>query len=195
MSSARPPRFWHRLAFRLTVWYGGVLAVSAVACFTFFYWLMVSVMGANTDSDMLLYAQFVAQALETNGPAVLQSQINAEATSIGVDDIFFRVLDREGRQMAISDVSSWEASDVGRIEAAITSKTRAIMPVHLMGKPAEMDAIMALAQKYNLVVVEDAAHALGATYRGKPIGAVSRFTCFSFQAIKHLTTGDGGALC
>jgi perosamine synthetase len=52
-----------------------------------------------------------------------------------------------------------------------------------------------LAAEHNLAVIEDAAHALGAVYQGKPIGAVSRFTCFSFQAIKHLTTGDGGALC
>jgi perosamine synthetase len=81
------------------------------------------------------------------------------------------------------------------IAAAITPRTRAIMPVHWAGYPCEMDEINAVAAKHNIAVVEDAAHALGATYRGKPIGAISRFTAFSFQAIKHLTTGDGGALC
>jgi perosamine synthetase len=58
-----------------------------------------------------------------------------------------------------------------------------------------MDEIHAIAKKHNLIVIEDAAHAIGATYKGKPIGAISDFTCFSFQAIKHITTGDGGALC
>jgi perosamine synthetase len=81
------------------------------------------------------------------------------------------------------------------IARKITPRTKAIMPVHWGGYPCDMDEINALAAKYSLAVVEDAAHALGAIYRGKPIGAISRFTAFSFQAIKHLTTGDGGALC
>ena len=80
------------------------------------------------------------------------------------------------------------------ISAKITERTRAIIPVHWGGYPCDMDEINALAAQYNLVVIEDAAHALGATYHGYPIGAISRFTAFSFQAIKHLTTGDGGAL-
>lgn len=81
------------------------------------------------------------------------------------------------------------------VERAITPRTRAIMPVHWAGYPCEMDELAALADRHGLWIVEDAAHALGATYRGRPIGALSRFTCFSFQAIKHVTTGDGGALC
>ena len=81
------------------------------------------------------------------------------------------------------------------IEKKITSKTKAIIPVHWAGYPCDMDEINSIAEKNNLIVIEDAAHALGATYKGKPIGAISRFTAFSFQAIKHITTGDGGALC
>lgn len=81
------------------------------------------------------------------------------------------------------------------VRAAITPRTKAIMPVHWGGYPCELEALNALAADHGLAVIEDAAHALGATYRGTPIGAVSRFTAFSFQAIKHLTTGDGGALC
>jgi perosamine synthetase len=77
----------------------------------------------------------------------------------------------------------------------ISSRTRAIMPVHWGGYPCDMDEINMIATQHGLAVIEDAAHALGAVYKGKPIGAVSRFTAFSFQAIKHLTTGDGGALC
>jgi len=81
------------------------------------------------------------------------------------------------------------------ISEKITERTKAIMPVHWGGYPCDMDEITAIAKEQNLVVIEDAAHALGATYKGKPIGSVSRFTAFSFQAIKHVTTGDGGALC
>jgi perosamine synthetase len=81
------------------------------------------------------------------------------------------------------------------IRAKITSRTKAVMPVHWAGCPCDMDEINALARAHNLAVIEDAAHALGATYKGCSVGSLSRFTAFSFQAIKHLTTGDGGALC
>lgn len=85
--------------------------------------------------------------------------------------------------------------DPNSIRQKITEKTRAIIPVHWGGYPCDMDEINKIAKEYKLAVIEDAAHALGATYKGKPIGSISRFTAFSFQAIKHLTTGDGGALC
>lgn len=81
------------------------------------------------------------------------------------------------------------------IEEKITPCTKAVMPVHWGGYPCDLDEINAIAERHGLAVIEDAAHALGATYKGRPIGAISRFTGFSFQAIKHLTTGDGGALC
>jgi perosamine synthetase len=92
------------------------------------------------------------------------------------------------------DVTTGNLS-VDSLRERITPRTRAVIPVHWAGYPCDMDQINALAEEHDLVVIEDAAHALGATYRGRPIGAVSRFTAFSFQAIKHLTTGDGGALC
>jgi len=84
---------------------------------------------------------------------------------------------------------------VGSIKEKITSKTKAIMPVHWGGYPCDMDEINALAKQHNIKVIEDAAHALGAVYKEKFIGTLSDYTCFSFQAIKHLTTGDGGAIC
>lgn len=77
----------------------------------------------------------------------------------------------------------------------ITERTKAVIPVHWGGYPCEMDEINEIASRYGITVIEDAAHALGATYKGRPIGAISRFTAFSFQAIKHLTTGDGGMIC
>jgi perosamine synthetase len=84
--------------------------------------------------------------------------------------------------------------DPTSIRSKITSRTRAIMPVHWGGYPCDLDEINAIATEHDLLVVEDAAHALGATYKGRPIGSISRMTAFSFQAIKHVTTGDGGAL-
>ena len=85
--------------------------------------------------------------------------------------------------------------DPDSIRRKISEKTKAVIPVHWGGYPCDLDEINGIAEEYDLAVIEDAAHAFGATYKGKPIGSVSRFTAFSFQAIKHLTTGDGGALC
>lgn len=81
------------------------------------------------------------------------------------------------------------------IEQAITERTRAIIPVHIAGYPADLDQIHAVAKKHGLVVVEDAAHAFPCSYRGKSIGSLSDFTCFSFYATKTITTGEGGMIC
>jgi dTDP-4-amino-4,6-dideoxygalactose transaminase len=76
----------------------------------------------------------------------------------------------------------------------ITPKTKAIIPVHLGGQPCDMDEIHALARLHHLRVIEDAAHALPSEYRGKQVGQISEFTCFSFYATKTLTTGEGGMI-
>ena len=82
--------------------------------------------------------------------------------------------------------------DVRKIEKKITKKTKAIIPVHFSGQPADMDPIMDIAKKYNLFVVEDAAHALPAWYKGRKIGTIGDITAFSFYATKTITTGEGG---
>jgi perosamine synthetase len=82
--------------------------------------------------------------------------------------------------------------DPTQLEAAITSKTKAIIPVHMAGQPCDMDEILSIARKHHLRVIEDAAHALPASYRGKTVGAVGDITCFSFYATKTITTGEGG---
>ncbi len=79
------------------------------------------------------------------------------------------------------------------IERAITKKTKAIMPVHLYGQPADMDAIMDIAKRYNLYVIEDAAQAIGSTYKGRKAGSIGTCGCFSFYPTKNLSgIGDGG---
>ena len=80
------------------------------------------------------------------------------------------------------------------IESKINNKTKAILPVHFGGHPCDMDTIISLAQKHNLTVIEDAAHALESKYHGNKIGAIGNFTAFSFYATKNITTGEGGML-
>jgi len=85
--------------------------------------------------------------------------------------------------------------DPNALDAAVTPRTKAVMPVHLYGQPADMDPILALAKKHNLRVVGDAAQAHGAMYKGRPIAALADITCYSFYPGKNLGAyGDGGAL-
>jgi perosamine synthetase len=82
--------------------------------------------------------------------------------------------------------------DVNQIEGRITQKTKAIMPVHIYGHPVDMDPIMELARKHNLIVIEDAAEAHGAEYKGRKCGSIGHISTFSFYANKIVTTGEGG---
>ncbi|HOK80322.1 MAG TPA: DegT/DnrJ/EryC1/StrS family aminotransferase [bacterium] len=84
--------------------------------------------------------------------------------------------------------------DVSKIEDLITEKTRVILPVHFGGQPCDMNEIMEIARNHHLYVIEDAAHALPAKYRGKTIGTIGDITCFSFYATKTLCTGEGGMI-
>lgn len=86
--------------------------------------------------------------------------------------------------------------DENKIEELITKRTKAIAPVHFAGQPCEMEKIKAIADKYNLLVIEDACHALGAKYKGEKVGSCnySDLTVFSFHPVKPITTGEGGAI-
>lgn len=84
--------------------------------------------------------------------------------------------------------------DPTEIEKKITDRTKAIIPVDFTGQPVMLDKIREIAKKHNLVVIEDAAHALGASYKGKKIGSISDMTMFSFHPVKQITTGEGGII-
>lgn len=84
--------------------------------------------------------------------------------------------------------------DPDSIRKKINEKTKAIIAVHFTGQPCEMDKIQKIADEYNLIVIEDASHALGADYKGKKIGSISDMTTFSFHPVKHITTGEGGII-
>lgn len=102
-----------------------------------------------------------------------------------------------GAEPVIVDVKSDDLTlDPDAFAAAVTRRTKAVLPVHFAGLPADMARIGAIARKRRLVVIEDAAHALGAAYRGKPVGACefSDMVTMSFHPVKHATTGEGGAV-
>lgn len=122
------------------------------------------------------------------GDEVISTALTAEPTNTTI------IL--TGAKTVFSDVDiETGLIDPISIESLINEKTKAIMVVHYAGMVCNMDSINAISEKYNIPVIEDAAHAFMSKYKGKFIGSNSAYTCFSFQAIKHLTTVDGGFLC
>jgi perosamine synthetase len=94
-----------------------------------------------------------------------------------------------------SDPVTWNM-DVTKIEGAITPRTRAIMVVHIFGLPVDMDPVIELASRYGIPIIEDAAQAIGLTYKGRPCGSFGAISCLSFYSNKNITTGEGGmVLC
>jgi perosamine synthetase len=92
-----------------------------------------------------------------------------------------------------SDPRTW-CLDVNAVADKITPRTRAIMPVHMYGHPADMDPLLDLARKHNLFIIEDAAESHGATYKSQVVGGIGDLSCFSFYANKIITTGEGGMI-
>jgi len=84
--------------------------------------------------------------------------------------------------------------DPEEIKKKINQKTKALIPVDFTGLPVDLEEIQEIARKYNLIIIEDASHALGATYKGSKIGSISDMTIFSFHPVKHITTGEGGMI-
>lgn len=122
------------------------------------------------------------------GDEVISTALTAEPTNV--------VIALTGAKVVFADVES----DTGlispeSIEERITLHTKAIMVVHYAGMVCDMHRINAISEKYNIPVIEDAAHAFMSKFNGKYVGSNSQYTCFSFQAIKHLTTVDGGLIC
>jgi dTDP-4-amino-4,6-dideoxygalactose transaminase len=122
------------------------------------------------------------------GDEVISTALTAEPTNTTI------VLTGANVVFADVDIQTGLISPTS-IEEKITNKTKAIMVVHYAGMVCDMDKINAISEKYNIPVIEDAAHAFLGKYKEKYVGNNAAFTCFSFQAIKHLTTIDGGLLC
>ena len=104
------------------------------------------------------------------------------------------VVEWVGAKVVLCDIEGYSLNiDLKKAETLITDKTKAIMPVHIAGFPCDMESVAALAKKYGLKVIEDAAHAIGTEYKGTKVGNFSDVTCFSFYATKNLAMGEGGA--
>ncbi|SRR6266851_6170395 len=139
----------------------------------------------------------------SSGTAALQVALAAHG--VGPDDEIItttmtfcstvHAIEQSGATPVLVDVDPDTLNiDPAAVERAITPKTRGLLPVHLYGHPAEMDALESIAAARQLFVLEDAAHALPASYRGRTIGSGGRSAAFSFYATKNLTTGEGGML-
>jgi len=139
--------------------------------------------GSGTDA---LHLAYILAGLK-EGDEVITPVFTCTATTIPFlyMGVKFRFADVDPETLNIN---------VQHVRELVNEKTRAIICVHYGGLPCDMDELHAIAREYNIPVIEDAAHALGATYKGKKIGEISPFTMYSFQAIKHITTGDGGML-
>ena len=140
--------------------------------------------GSGTDA---LHLAYILAGIKKNDE-VITPVFTCTATNIPLLYIGARIkfADVDPKTMNIS---------IDSLKKLISKKTKAIVCVHYGGIPCEMGEIRKLAKKYNIKVIEDAAQAIGGKYLKKNIGEISDFTTFSFQAIKHITTGDGGMLC
>lgn len=131
-----------------------------------------------------LHLSLIAAEVKS-GDEVLTTPLTFSATA--------NVIVHQGALPVFVDVNRTTLNiDPALIEEHITPRTKAIIPVHFGGLPCEMDRILDIARRHHLVVIEDAAHAMGGRYRGRMVGTLGNFTAFSFYANKNLTTGEGG---
>ena len=137
--------------------------------------------GSGTDS---LHLAYILAGFK-KGDEVITTVFTCTATNIPLLYMGIKI------KFADIDIKTMNI-DVSSVKKLISKKTKAIVCVHYGGLPCDMDELQKLSKKYKIPIIEDAAHAIGAKYGNKPIGSISDFTTFSFQAIKHFTTGDGG---
>ena len=149
-------------------------------------YLGVKYVVAVSSGTAALHAACFAAELK-DGDEAITSPITFAATSnsilyMGAKPVFCDI-DRLTYNISYNDIKN-----------KINSKTKAILPVDFAGHASDLDEILEISKKHNLVVIEDAAHALGAEYKGRKVGSVSDMTIFSFHPVKHIATGEGGAI-
>lgn len=143
-------------------------------------------LSVNSGTSALHIALILAEVKK--GDEVISTAITAEPTNTVITQI--------GAKIVWADIDL----DTGNlcpdsVESKITARTKAIMAVDYAGTPIDIKRFLQLEKKYNIPVIQDSAHALGATYKNKKLGSHFKYTTFSFQAIKHMTTIDGGMIC
>lgn len=157
------------------------------------------------ELERVLSEYFGGRPVRTQTSATAGMEMALRACGIGAGDEVItpalsfvataNVIARVGARPVFVDVGLDSRNiDLDQVEAAITSRTRAIMPVHFAGLPVDMDRLYEIADQRNLRVIEDAAHAIGSAWRGRRIGSFGDLVCFSFHPNKNMTTIEGGAI-
>lgn len=166
-------------------------------------WLTTGPRTQRFEAEMARYVGAERALAVSSGTAAMQIALAAAGIGPGDEVITTtmtfcataHVIHHAGATPVIVDVEPDTLNiDPAAVERAVTPRTRAIMPVHLYGHPAEMDPLLDLARAHDLIIIEDGAHALPATYRGRVVGSIGPLCAFSFYATKNLTTGEGGML-
>jgi dTDP-4-amino-4,6-dideoxygalactose transaminase len=166
-------------------------------------WLASGPMVARLEQELSAYLGGRAVRALTSGTEALEIALAAAGIGPGDEVITTplswcataNVILRLGARPVFVDVDlDTRNLSLEQAEAAITPRTRALLPVHFAGLPLDLDALYALAQRHSLRVIEDAAHAIGSAWRGQRIGSVGDLICFSFHPNKNMTTGEGGAI-
>ena len=158
------------------------------------------------EFEMLLSDYLRARPVRAVSHATAAMEIALEACGIGAGQEVIlpaltfaataNVILRRGAHPVFVDVDlDTRNLDLDQVEASIGPRTRAIMPVHFAGLPVDMHRLNSIARRNDLRVIEDAAHAIGSAWEGRPIGSFGDITCFSFHANKNITTIEGGAIC
>ena len=155
------------------------------------------------EAEFAAYQEATQGVAVTNGTVALKLALTAAGVGVG-DEVIMpgytfvataTAALEVGAVPVFADIDPHTYTlDPASAEACITPRTRAILPVHLGGRPADMDAIMALAQRHHLVVIEDAAQAWGASWQGRMAGTLGHVAGFSFQSSKNITAGEGGMI-
>src|SRR5262245_16460457 len=155
------------------------------------------------EAEFAAYQEAAYGIAVTNGTVALKLALTAAGVGVGDEVIMpgYTFVATATAALEIGAVPVFADIDPGTytldpvsVEACITPRTRAIVPVHLGGRPADMDALMALAQRHDLVVIEDAAQAWGASWQGRKAGTLGHVAGFSFQSSKNITAGEGGII-
>ncbi len=155
---------------------------------------------ATLEKEFAKYCGTKYALATSSGTASLVSSIMASGIQPGDEVIVpaytfvasYSALIFSGAVPVLAEIDDSLTLDPNDIEKRITPKTKAIMPVHMLGNPSKMDEIMAIAKKHNLLVIEDACQAAGASYKGKKVGTIGNIGAFSLNIFKTINTGDGG---
>ncbi|MEO8774656.1 MAG: DegT/DnrJ/EryC1/StrS family aminotransferase [Gelidibacter sp.] len=140
--------------------------------------------------------------LVSSGTAAVSVALAASGVGAGDEVIMpsftfvasFEAIMMMGATPVLVDIDDSLTLDIKAVENAISSKTKAIMVVHMCGSMGDMDALQAICDAHNLILIEDACQAIGGTYKGKPLGSIGHLGCFSFDFVKTITCGEGGAV-